>query len=68
MLRRNPQKRISASDCLKHSWLQENVSSKRGKIRIENLRKFLARRKVQNVGKVLKAINVFKETRDSRSR
>ena len=31
-----------------------------GKIKIENLRKFLARRKLQNVGRVLRAINVLK--------
>ena len=61
---------MSASDCSKHPWLGEKDGAKKtGKIKIENLRKFLARRKVQNVGKVLKAINVFKVTaRDSESR
>ena len=70
LLRRDPGRRMSASDCSKHPWLGEKDGAKKtGKIKIENLRKFLARRKVQNVGKVLKAINVFKVTaRDSESR
>ena len=61
---------MSAVDCTKHPWISETDAAKKsGKIKIENLRKFLARRKVQNVGKVLKAINVFKvSARDSESR
>ena len=61
---------MSAAQCLEHSWLEEKeMASKTSKIKIENLRKFLARRKLKNVGRVLRAINVFKETaRDSRSR
>ena len=61
---------MSAAECLEHSWLEEKeMASKTSKIKIENLRKFLARRKLKNVGRVLRAINVFKETaRDSRSR
>ena len=30
-------------------------------LQIENLKKFLAKRKIQNVGKALRVINVFKE-------
>jgi hypothetical protein len=61
---------MSAAQCLEHSWLKEKeMASKTSKIQIENLRIFLARRKLKNVGRVLRAINVFKETaRDSRSR
>ena len=61
---------MSAAECLEHSWLEEKErASKTSKIKIENLRIFLARRKLKNVGRVLRAINVFKETaRDSRSR
>ena len=68
LLRKRSEKRMSASECLEHSWLEEKeISNKTSKIKIENLRKFLARRKLQNVGRVLRAINVFKETaRDSR--
>ena len=63
---------MAAAGCLKHAWLEEGDSARSrrgGKIKLENLRKFLARRKVQNVGRVLAAISVFRETaRDSRSR
>ena len=61
---------MSAAECLEHSWLEEKeMASKTSKIKIENLRIFLARRKLKNVGRVLRAIIVFKETaRDSRSR
>ena len=61
---------MSAAECLEHSWLEEKeIASKTSKIKIENLRIFLARRKLKNVGRVLRAINVFKETaRDSGSR
>ena len=46
---------------------EKEISNKTAKIKIENLRIFLARRKLKNVGRVLRAINVFKETaRDSR--
>ena len=60
---------MSAVECLEHGWLEEKeIASKTSKIKIENLRIFLARRKLKNVGRVLRAINVFKETaRDSRS-
>ena len=59
---------MSSSECLEHSWLEEKeIGNKTAKIKIENLRIFLARRKLKNVGRVLRAINVFKETaRDSR--
>jgi len=59
---------MSATECLEHSWLEEReMENKSTRIKIENLRKFLARRKLKNVGRVLRAINVFRETaRDSR--
>ena len=59
---------MSASECLEHSWLAEKeMPNKTSTIKIENLRIFLARRKLKNVGRVLRVINVFKETaRDSR--
>ena len=68
LLRRKSESRMSSSECLGHCWLAENErNSKSGTIRIENLRKFLARRKLKNVGRVLRAINVFRETaRESR--
>ena len=61
---------MSAAECLEHSWLEEKeMASKTSKIKIENLRMFLARQKLKNVGRVLRAINVFKEiARDSWSR
>jgi len=70
LLRKKSENRMSAAECLDHSWLEENqIENKTTKIRIENLRKFLARRKLKNVGRVLRAINVFRETaRESRSR
>ena len=59
---------MSSAECLEHTWLEEKeMENKTARISIENLRKFLARRKLKNVGRVLRAINVFKETaRDSR--
>ena len=59
---------MSASERLEHSGLEEReMENKSTRIKIENLRKFLARRKLKNVGRVLRAINVFRETaRDSR--
>jgi len=70
LLRKRSENRMSSSECLEHSWLEEKeIGNKTAKIKIENLRIFLARRKLKNVGRVLRAINVFKETaRDSRSR
>lgn len=50
---------MSAEKCLEHNWLVEG-SCRTGKINIANIRKFLARRKLQNVGRVLRAINVLK--------
>jgi len=70
LLRKRSENRMSAAECLEHTWLEEKeMENKTARISIENLRKFLARRKLKNVGRVLRAINVFKETaRDSRSR
>jgi len=70
LLRRDPLRRISASECLSHPWLGEtNQKKNSGKIKIENLRNYLAKRKLKSIGKVLKAVNVFIETsRDSKSR
>ena len=59
LLRRDPRKRMTADKCLDHNWLVEG-QYRTGKIKIENLRKFLARRKIQNIGRVLRAINVLK--------
>jgi len=59
LLRRDPRKRMPAEKCLNHNWLVEG-QYRTGKIKIENLRKFLARRKLQNIGRVLRAINVLK--------
>jgi len=59
LLRRVPGSRMTAEKCLEHNWL-EGGSGRSGKINIENIRKFLARRKLQNVGRVLRAINVLK--------
>ena len=68
LLRKRSEKRMSSGECLEHTWLEEKeIENKTARISIENLRKFLARRKLKNVGRVLRAINVFKETaRDSR--
>merc|ERR1711915_1103854 len=44
-----------------HSWLKEKLMRRKtARIKVTNLRKFLARRKVQNVGRALKVINVLK--------
>jgi hypothetical protein len=49
---------MTAAASLEHSWLKEKLM--RTKINVANLRTFLARRKVQNVDKALKILNVFK--------
>merc|ERR1711936_269907 len=51
------------------SWLKDKLMSKKTtRIKVTNLKKFLARRKVQNIGRALKVINVFKgAARESRS-
>ena len=52
---------MTAAACLENNWLKEKLMrSKTARINVANLRKFLARRKVQNVAKALKVINVFK--------
>merc|ERR1711915_251196 len=44
-----------------HSWLKEKLMRRKtARIKVTNLRKFLARRKVQNIGRALKVINVLK--------
>jgi hypothetical protein len=37
------------------------MKTKTAVIKVENLRKFLARRKVQNIGRALRVINVLKD-------
>jgi len=69
LLRKSPSRRITAIACLEHSWLKEKLMRRKtARIKVTNLRKFLARRKVQNIGRALKVINVFKgAARESRS-
>lgn len=77
LLRRIPGKRMTAGTALQHDWLKERTRRRKTcRIKIENLRKFLNRRKMQRIGKALVAISAFKEaartsigssTRDSRS-
>merc|ERR1711974_219758 len=77
LLRRIPGKRMTAGSALQHDWLKERTRRRKTcRIKIENLRKFLNRRKMQRIGKALVAISAFKEaartsignsTRDSRS-
>ena len=50
LLRKKSDNRMSAAECLEHSWLAEKeMPNKTSTIRIENLRIFLARRKLKNV-------------------
>merc|ERR1719432_734021 len=68
---------MTAGTALQHDWLKERTRRRKTcRIKIENLRKFLNRRKMQRIGKALVAISAFKEaartsigssTRDSRS-
>jgi len=69
LLRKTPARRMTAAACLEHSWLKEKLMRRKtARIKVTNLRKFLARRKVQNIGRALKVINVFKgAARESRS-
>eukprot|EP00092_Neocalanus_flemingeri_P027777 GFUD01030152.1.p1 GENE.GFUD01030152.1~~GFUD01030152.1.p1 ORF type:complete len:385 (-),score=95.28 GFUD01030152.1:32-1030(-) len=69
LLRKRPSHRMTASACLEHRWLNEKqMSGKITRIKVTNLRKYLAKRKVQNVAVVLRVTNVFKgAARDSRS-
>lgn len=69
LLRKSPSRRMTAAACLEHSWLKEKLMRRKtARIKVTNLRKFLARRKVQNIGRALKVINVFKgAARESRS-
>merc|ERR1711915_120478 len=61
LLRKNANKRMNAAACLEHSWLKEKLMRRKtARIKVTNLRKFLARRKVQNIGRALKVINVLK--------
>ena len=68
LLRKSPSRRMTAAACLEHSWLKEKLMRRKtARIKVTNLRKFLARRKVQNIGRALKVINVFKgAARESR--
>jgi len=62
LLRRVPGKRMTAGTALQHDWLKERTRRRKTcRIKIENLRKFLNRRKMQRVGKALVAISAFKE-------
>jgi len=62
LLRRVPGKRMTAGIALQHDWLKERTRRRKTcRIKIENLRKFLNRRKMQRVGKALVAISAFKE-------
>lgn len=60
LLRKSGQQRMTAERCLAHPWLQEEIP-RSNVIRVENLRNFLARRRVQAVGRVLRAINVMRK-------
>ena len=61
LLRREPRKRLSASRCLEHDWLVEKLMRKKTmRIPMSNLKKYLARRKVQNVKCALRVINAMK--------
>jgi len=66
LLRKRADDRINSARCLEHPWLVE--SSRGNIIRVENLRRFLARRKVQNVGRVLRAINVLRKVSEEAAR
>ena len=59
---------MTAAACLEHSWLKEKLMRRKtARIKVINLRRFLARRKVQNILRALRIINVFKgAARDSR--
>lgn len=59
LLRKTSEHRMSSSKCLQHAWLSE--TSRKNVIKVENLRMFLARRKLKNVGKVLRAINIMRK-------
>lgn len=59
LLRKTSEHRLSAAKCLQHAWLRETPRS--NVINVKNLRRFLARRKLRNVGRVLMAINVMRK-------
>merc|ERR1712038_578501 len=62
LLRKVSSKRMTAGTALQHDWLKERTRRRKTcRIKIENLRKFLNRRKMQRIGKALVAISAFKE-------
>jgi len=69
LLRVNPMSRLTANKCLEHRWLSETCFQLHTtRISISNLKKYLSKRKVQNVRKALRVINVLKgNVRESRS-
>ncbi|XP_023226281.1 myosin light chain kinase, smooth muscle-like [Centruroides sculpturatus] len=57
LLIKRPNKRMTASECLKHPWLMENVDKKKGiQISTDKLKKFIIRRKWQKSGNAIRAI------------
>merc|ERR1719357_1134775 len=62
LLRKVSSKRMTAGTALQHDWLKERTRRRKTcRIKIEKLRKFLNRRKMQRIGKALVAISAFKE-------
>lgn len=56
LLKEKPKLRMSAQQCLEHSWLLEKEIGV-GVIKTENLRKFLARRRWQRCGQAIRAMS-----------
>lgn len=54
---KNKKKRMTASQCLKHSWLaRDEANRKKMRINTKNLRRFMARRKWQKTGNAIRAL------------
>ncbi|KAL3854884.1 hypothetical protein ACJMK2_014120 [Sinanodonta woodiana] len=54
---KNKKKRMTASQCLEHSWLaRDEANRKKMRISTKNLRRFMARRKWQKTGNAIRAL------------
>jgi len=66
LLKKSPRTRLSADQCLEHSWLMERDLSKRV-IKTDNLKAFLARRRWQRCGQAIRALKRLKNLSASSS-
>jgi len=59
LLKKSPRTRLTADQCLEHSWLME-LDITKNIIRTENLKAFLARRRWQRCGQAIRALRRLK--------